>query len=312
MHVSRYQCFGVFVAAGRRRSSWQGCRKLNSHRLVTVRPSRQRLSGPRIIASRESILRIAWAIVGLLLAAPAALADIQLPVPDVLAPVRIDGQEAVRWQQGAVEVWVVRNCEIQQDLLRARADEAVLWVDRVAPTGMAPTGMAPTGMAPTGTGESHITVYLEGAVSVDFVREGQANPGTGVPAQSIRDHTWFGRLNTRSSIDIRVPVRSEALGGKPSVYHRGEQAWDQAAGRVQLAQFTTESPAEPLAQPPLAPFTGTEKRVHVGPRSNTLIHIKSFPGSLPNQSVTVFSNGIRAVIEGLEAPQLRQSGTHRD
>ena len=88
--------------------------------------------GPRIIAGRESTLRIAWAIVGLWMVAPAA-ADIQLPVPDLLAPVRIDGAAATRWQQGAVEVWVIQGCEIQQDFLRARADEAVLWVDRAAP-----------------------------------------------------------------------------------------------------------------------------------------------------------------------------------
>ena len=58
----------------------------------------------------------------------------------------------------------------------------------------------------------------------------------------------------------------------------------------------------------MAPLTASEKRVQVGPRSNALIHIKSFPGTLPNQSVTVFSNGIRAVIEGIEAPRMGNLG----
>ena len=42
------------------------------------------------------------------------LADIQLPVADVLAPIRVDGERAVHWQQNAVEVWVVQQCVIRQ------------------------------------------------------------------------------------------------------------------------------------------------------------------------------------------------------
>ena len=67
-------------------------------------------------------------------------------------------------------------------------------------------------------------------------------------------------------------------------------------------------PVETLPQAPVAPLTVSEKRVQVGPRSNAPIYIKSFPGTLPNQSVTVFSNGIRAVIEGIEAPHMGNLG----
>ena len=52
-------------------------------------------------------------------------------------------------------------------------------------------------------------------------------------------------------------------------------------------------PIESLPPGPLAPVPVSEKRVQVGPRSNAPIHIKSFPGNMPNQSVTVFSNGLR-------------------
>ena len=182
---------------------------------------------------------------------------------------------------------------IQQGEMTARGNEAVLWVDRDLQQG----GQ-----------QQRITVYLDGAAAVDFQRGGIAHPGTGLPAQSIRDRTWFGHLATRMPIDIRVPDVAVDPKERPAVYQRGVQAFDRAVGHVQLAQLTVQTPAEPLAQPPLAPITGMQKRIQVGPRSNALIHIKSFPGAVPNQSVTVFSNGIRAVIEGIEAPQLGHLG----
>ena len=56
----------------------------------------------------NSIVRIAWVLVGLWCAAPWARADIQMPVPDPAASITIDGESAEHWQQGAVEAWVVR------------------------------------------------------------------------------------------------------------------------------------------------------------------------------------------------------------
>ena len=297
----------------------------------------------------------AWVLAGLWCAAPWALADIQMPVPDPQWPITIDGASAEHWQQGAVEAWVVRRGVIRQGEFAAQAEEAVVWIDR----------------APPGSGDvSRAIVYLEGSAAVDYGRDGDVHPATGAAAQSIRDHTWFGRLITRSAIDVRAPRSETAEGRQSAVYARGRQAWDAAASGVQLAQFTapvqpapiqpapvqpeplqpapfqpppvqpappvfapsvlppavpaaeapamlqppvlpppvTEPAPEVLPQPPAAPVMPTEKRVQVGPRSNALIHIKSFPGTLPHQSVTVFSNGIRAVIEGVEAPRFGNLG----
>ena len=126
---------------------------------------------------------------------------------------------------------------IKQDSLTARADEAVLWIDRAPPASQE---------------ESRVTVYLEGSVAVDFGRSGQAHANSGTAAQSIRDHSWFGRLTTRSGVDVRAPVRTDVRGVKPAVYQRGEQAWDQAASGVRQAQFTTQ-PAPVLPPPGLPP-----------------------------------------------------------
>jgi hypothetical protein len=107
--------------------------------------------------------------------------------------------------------------------------------------------------------------------------------------------------------EIQATSASGDRAGLPAQWHT-EPVADTRLSRVQPAQFLLPPSAEPLAPPPLAPVLGSEKRIQVGPRSNALIHIKSFPGTLPNQSVTVFSNGIRAVIEGVETAALGNLG----
>jgi hypothetical protein len=285
----------------------------------------------RRIGGRSRILRMVCAVIGWLCAAQGARADIQMPVPDAVSSIAIDGESAEHWQQGALEAWVIHRCVIHQADMTARGDEAVVWVDRKTPD----SGEA-----------SCLTVYLEGSAAVDYGRSGDAHPETGTAAQSVRDHTWFGRLTTYARIDMRAPARDATSGARPPVYQRAQQAWSQASNEVQFAQYTT--PAQPfpsvappafpptvlpppasgygtlqppvlpppavapapevVPQPPPTPIAPAEKRVHVGPRSNAPVHIKSFPGTLPNQSVTVFSNGIRAVIEGVEAPRLGNLG----
>jgi hypothetical protein len=238
------------------------------------------------------------------LPALSAPAGIQLPVADVYAPIRVEGERALRWQQNAVEVWVVQQCTIRQGEMTASADQAVLWLEQ---------GSSLAGR------ESRLMVYLEGAAAVDFHRDGPVHPGTGRSAQSIRDHSWFGRLAARGPVEMQVgPVVSDPQ-RRPAIYHRGMAAFDQAAGgSVQPAQYTLPSPppqgpaatppAEPVTPAPLAVGATGPKRVQVVPRSSAGVHIKSFAGTVPNQMVTVFSNGIRAVIEGVEAPELGHLG----
>ena len=158
-----------------------------------------------------------------------------MPVPDAAAPITIDGESAEHWQQGAVEAWVIQRGVIRQDGFTARADEAVLWIDR----------------APQASQEdSRVTVYLEGSAAVDFGRAGQVHANTGAAAQSIRDHSWFGRLTTHGGVDVRAPVRTDVQSVKPAVYQRAEQTWEQAVSGVRQAVFTTQPP---LLPPPSMP-----------------------------------------------------------
>ncbi len=280
-----------------------------------------------------------YCVAALLLVATSLQADIQLPDADSYAPIEVDGQSGWQWQQGKMDVWVVRQSVIRQGTMTARADTAVLWVDQ---------------QAVSGGQESRVSVYLEGHVAIDFARPGSSHQATQQPAQSVRDHTWFGQLLASGHVQLlaRDVVRDPT--DRPEVYQRAEVAFDQAARyTVQPAQYaaplnpagaypgpagsagapngnvafpatpapgTLPPPGAALAAPPSMgqpvvepimsppPLSGGQKRFQVGPRSNTPINFKSFPGNLPDQTVTVFSNGLRAVIEGLEAPAMGPVG----
>ena len=60
----------------------------------------------------------------------AVAVDIQMPMPDGLATIVIEGESAEHWQQGAVEAWVIQRGTIRQDIFRATANELVAWIDR--------------------------------------------------------------------------------------------------------------------------------------------------------------------------------------
>ena len=226
-------------------------------------------------------------------------ADIQLPVAHWASSILVEGEEAVQWQQGAYEVSVFRSgCQLRQGDMSARGDAAVVWVERV----------------PRETeGLNKVIVYLEGRTEVDFGRDGKPHQVSGQPAQSVRGETWFGRLATKANIDVRVRRATDHGDAdssvRPAIFDRAMSTWDRQAGGVQPAQFVQGQTApEEIITPSIPPAIGNYKRVQVGPRSNTLIQIKSFPGAMPNQSVVVFSNGLRAVIDGIEAAQFGNLG----
>jgi hypothetical protein len=225
-------------------------------------------------------------------------ADIQMPVPNWTSSILIEGDEAVQWKQGAYEVWVFHSpCQLRQGDMVARGNAGVVWVEQVPP----------------GTEQlSKAIVYLEGSTEVTYGRDGQPHNVSGQSAQSVQGENWFGRMATKANVDVRASKSTgqpEKSGPRPAIYERAMRAWDSTGGVVQPAQFIQGQTApEEILTPTIPPAMGNYKRVQVGPRSNTLIQIKSFPGAVPNQSVVVFSNGLRAVIDGIEAAQFGNLG----
>ncbi len=212
-----------------------------------------------------------------------------MPRIDANQPIMVDGTDGWSWREGQSSVVVVNDAVITQGVFRGKGSRAVLWIDASPMLSETP---------------SRVTVYLEGDVKIDYGRAAGDRERADRAVQTIEDRTWFGRLSSLGSIHMRAPISERGHRDPPAVYGRARQAWDVANGTIQLAQFTTE----PLPSPGPVPVQTGRKKIQVGSRSNALIHIKSFPGSLSDQSVTVFTNGIRAVIEGIQSERLGNLG----
>ncbi len=123
---------------------------------------------------------------------PATLfAQVNVPEGNNVEAIVISAQAANRWQQGTLEVWLLRGkCHLVQGYDEAVCQEAVFWIDH----------------APAASHQrSKVIAYLEGNVGVRLVRDRE-------PVE-IRDQKWFGRFST-----IRdVQISAGAVAGKPDI-----------------------------------------------------------------------------------------------
>lgn len=131
---------------------------------------------------------------------------------------------------------------MQQGDVAAKAKQAVLWIDRHGAEGEEP---------------SRVLAYLEGDATVDFGRRGDKHPATGKAAQSIHDHTWFGRFHTLDEVRVRVAFVAGEPSSKPELW-RNAMAALEAGGEwpVKPAQFSIpDRPTPPRTAPRAAPRT---------------------------------------------------------
>ncbi len=212
-----------------------------------------------------------------------ALAQITTPPANPNALIRVAAFQADRWQQGQYEVLHLRGrCEILQDAIFARSDEAVIWIDRARPSSGDP---------------DKVMCYLEGDVVVDFAYDGRPHASTGRPAQSIVSETWFGRFYSTGGVRVEIATVRPEPRVKPAIYERGLRAMNpQRTNSVQPAQFTTTQPAEPVAQP--SPL-GNLRRVQVRPRGSGTNGFNFHPvrSANPNEQIWVVGGGVRVNIE---------------
>lgn len=130
--------------------------------------------------------------------------NVDLPPADPAAVIRIDADQAVHWQQGAHEVWVMRgHCAIAQGSLRASGEEAVVWIKRDEEEA---------------TPTNRVIAYLSGSVVVgsDLV---PTQPGQ-KPTNGLVDKTWLGEFQSTGPITMGVAdIGPEPL-VKPAIYRR--------------------------------------------------------------------------------------------
>jgi len=179
----------------------------------------------RIAPALVAGLSLAFSVLAAPRAACAQSSDFEFPEADKSQPILFGADEALRWEKGAYDVWVLRGrCYVQQGARATESKQAVLWVKRSVQLG----------------GEENLVIaYLEGDVRIIDARSGGAS--------ELRDKFWYGEFQSTAPMQTRTPQP----GGMPEVM---PQAFTNAMAyrdsllnpSIRRAQFTT-SPAAPMS-----------------------------------------------------------------
>jgi len=235
---------------------------------------RLRADGEAARRGLPTALLLSW-LVATWTAAP-AVAQVQLPRPDLADPVVVTAEIGCRWEEGAYEVWVLKgNCRIQQGPDTAASREAALWIERASPLEH---------------GRNKVIAYLEGNVTIDFDRDGART--------RLTDQTWLGRFQTATRVQVHVQQLTAPPEEKPPVFQRGiarrRPAPEAAVRRTQYAEYESiPAPAPVEAVPPGA------RRIRVFPRSDVPIQAQWFPDRQTNQWIAVIDSGVNVLVDGL-------------
>ena len=161
-----------------------------------------------------------------------AAGQIELPEPDLAAPVIVSAEFGSSWRQGVYEVWVLRgNCRIRQGTDTATSHEAVLWIDR-------------TDTVEKGRGK--VIAYLEGDVAIDFNRRPRTEPA------DRQDAGWAGSTPTRRSRSACGDAGGTGhRSPKPAIYERGMPAsQDETSDWHRESARSSSSSPKPVPAPP--------------------------------------------------------------
>lgn len=156
--------------------------------------------------------------------------------PGVESSVSVSASNASRWRNENFEVMHLTGLvEIAQQGFLATGSEAIVWVEVPDPFANDSSGTEPY----------KIIVYLEDRenfVTIDIARDGPANPSTGAATDRIVDQQWLGRLFTRSTVDVDVPLSDGTNSVRPAIWTRAQQALAQGArATVRQTQFAAQA-----------------------------------------------------------------------
>jgi hypothetical protein len=215
-------------------------------------------------------------------------AEIEPPIAAIDAPIFVTADQSQQWREGQYDVWLLSgNLRLQQDDVEARAREAVLWVDRGAPSQGVP---------------SKIIAYLETDVVIQF-QSSEAQ---------IQDRQWLGRFHTTDRIEFRVPHTNPAPAGLPPLVRRGHEArtWE-ASAQVRPVQFNApqfDASLEEVFPAPRGAAAPTARNVTITPRSSIRMQAESFQSPDPNEMIVAITSGVRITVSGIENVQGIDSG----
>ena len=222
-----------------------------------------------------------FAIAGPLIITHSSAGQIRLPVADQNQPVVVTADAASHWQEGAVEVWLLRGrCNIRQGRMLAQSQEAVLWIERSQWPGRLP---------------NKLITYLEGNVVIDCEHAGGAHPATGRRADTVRGGNWLGRFYSNPPVQMQLPVPVAAPQAPPAIYQRAVAARWNPVPAVRPARFNQDRPTYPHDDSP--PPMG--RRIRVFPRTSVPVQARWFPDPATNEQIAVIDSGVNILIDGL-------------
>jgi len=217
-----------------------------------------------------------------LAAAIAEAGRIEVPAVEPAEPITITSTQAARWSEGDYDVWhLTGGVTIKQGGTRAKAHEAVIWIERLHDEDVA-----------AGPRVRSMLVRMAGDVRVTS----QADDD--VAKASVRGPRWAGRF-----WHLRDPALEFASvvpsAGPPPLYEAppttsAGDADDEAP--IQQAQFSEFG--APVAPSVAAAPAG--RRLRAFPRSSVPLNVKWYPSPSGTEWIAVITSGVNLVVDGVD------------
>lgn len=225
-------------------------------------------------------------------ASPARIVDasgptlLSLPPMEDVEPIVVAAQSGWSKQTDEYDIFFLKgDCSIRQGRNAVQGPEAVVWITR---------------NNDTTTGLREVTVYLE-SDSSDKPLHLEFDPEN-LDAK-IYDKKWFGRLNTRTSVQTLI-MTPEARGDRePAIYHRALAMMSRDYSVIRQAQFVSEAskPAPTNSPPP------RYRRLTLNSRGDSPVDVRFDPyPNNPERGIVVVTKGLNLMIEGVTGEDLLQ------
>jgi len=219
-----------------------------------------------------------------LAAAIAEAGRIEVPAADPREGLVVQAAQAVRWTEGAYDVWHLSGgTRVRQGSVAADGDEAVVWIEQASSATDDLLGAAGGGDLP---GVRRVIVRMAGDVTVRSAAGGAM----------IRGDEWAGRFSTIA--DPALEFGSVTGGAAPASARvaAGVDPHDASRGSVTPAQFGEY--AAPAVPPAIV--AAPTRRLRAFPRSSVPLAIKWFPSPSGREWIAVITSGVNLVVDGVD------------
>ncbi len=207
----------------------------------------------------------------------------QLPGGDWQAPIQVHADRSTQWEEGAYQVVVLEgNCRLRQGTTELLGERAVLWIDR----------------QPAGPFAAKVLAYFEENVRYRTSAGGRVD---------MRDQTYFGRFLTQVGLEFVVARPQPVPTPLPDVYARAKRARHEEPPAYRHVGFLQQEEEVAPVEGGTTLVTGG-RRVQIFPRTNIPIQLETRPGPTPQQQIYIVTQGVRAVIEGVEGTAVGEVG----